>query len=96
MELGSHWRIIKDNISSLLNMEFDTSIFLTEDMFQAILNNLIIDSGWYENVFISFLIINNDWERPLMKIYSSNLEDVFIAIKSIEYYCQESSLGKSG
>lgn len=90
MKLGKRWKLVKDDITSLLDKE-DISDTLTEDMFQAEFNNLIIDSGWYINTFISVLIIDNDWENPLIKIYSSNLKDTFIAIKTIEYYCRNNS-----
>lgn len=92
MELEKRWKLVKDDITSLLKSEADIVDLLTEDMFQAESGNLIIDSGWYTDTFISFLIKDNNWESPVIKIYSSNLKDTYIAIKSIEYYCENSEV----
>jgi hypothetical protein len=56
---------------------------LCEDMFQAYLsnnNNWILDIGWYgetnnlEGEFIVFVIINHNWDNPLVKISCKDLK----------------------
>lgn len=83
MILPANWKIIKNDYSSFQRNSLDKS-HLTEDMFMAEYDNFVIDSGWYgddfedENgSFITFLIKDNDWEKPILKVNSFELNDIF-------------------
>lgn len=80
------WQIINLDILKIKNT-FDKSL-MSEDMFQIKKEDYIIDSGWYDNqnVFLTFLIHNEDWESPIIFIKSFSLQHCIHAIElTIEY-----------
>ena len=87
--ITKEWRIDKSDIFELEN-NFDVSL-LTEDMFQIRQKGYIIDSGWYQvqNAFITYLIIESNWEYPIAKIESTNLQDCYDAIQLIASYADK-------
>ncbi len=75
-----NWDIIKSDIFEISN-NLDESA-LSEDLFQIKNNNFIVDSGWYEgiNSFITYLIKDDNWENPVIKIISKTKENCLDAI----------------
>lgn len=78
-ELGNLTVIKDDFISFDISLNKQTSE-LYEDMFQAqASNNVILDIGWYgeteglKGKFVLYLIKDQDWENPLLKISTQDL-----------------------
>lgn len=75
-------KIIKDDIT-VYSITLDETI-LREDMYQAITEPFLIDCGWYENTvsgnFITYLIKNNDWDNPIIKIITNQIKEVYWSI----------------
>lgn len=84
--LSKDWNISTNHFSNLLE-KWDTTL-LVEDIFQASNTNYIIDSGWYgedsSGRFITFLIKDLDWDNPVVRIESSNLEETIFNISICE------------
>ena len=80
----------------LLNKSIE-STDLREDMFQIERNNILIDSGWYEGSesFITFLIIDYNWEDPFIKIKSYVYSDCIKAISFCIEYAESVTLIKT-
>lgn len=90
--LSTKWKLVKDRLEEYEDTGDDT--LLTEDMFQASYHDFTIDSGWYgdgNGIFLTYLISNADWEKPLIKIASHTIQDVQWSIKSCEAYVQKLS-----
>jgi hypothetical protein len=87
--LTKEWRIDKSDIFELEN-NIDNSL-LTEDMFQISQENYTIDSGWYQgqNTFMTYLISESNWEDPIIKIKSTNLQDCYNAIQIAAIYADK-------
>jgi hypothetical protein len=71
------WKINKDDISQLSNVEDDT--FLYEDMFQASFKHFVLDCGWYgdetDGRFMTLVIKDFNREDPMFKMITYSLED---------------------
>lgn len=81
-----NFNIIKDDFKVLNQKEID----LYEDMFQAefISRNLVIDIGWYgEDIesgkFIIYLIQNENWDNPILKLFSRDLDNLTLNLEGI-------------
>ncbi|NPC92658.1 hypothetical protein HOO54_10560 [Bacillus sp. WMMC1349] len=62
---------------------------LKEDMFKVNYpNNYILDIGWYSGVnkFIVFIIRDGDWEKPIKKIFCSNLLELNSTVEKCADY----------
>lgn len=91
METKSHdWKVIKDELS-ILNPDDLNYSDLSEDMLQLSNSIFKIDAGWYEGIssFIVYLLRNDDWENPIVKITSYNLENCRRAIQLCIEYSKE-------
>ncbi|MBS1780161.1 MAG: hypothetical protein JST70_12590 [Bacteroidetes bacterium] len=84
-------RIVKDDIFIYDDVSDDTN--LREDMYQAVYGQYIIDCGWYETEdggnFITYLIKDNNWETPVIKIIIRTLHDAKWSIKACKTYLSE-------
>lgn len=79
----SNLTVVKDDfISFNLPLQEQTDN-LYEDMFQAyfnVENTTVLDIGWYgeteelNGTFILYLIKDNDWESPILKISTKDLD----------------------
>jgi hypothetical protein len=64
--------------------------FLREDMYQATCKEYVIDCGWYENDmagnFITFLIHNQNWDYPMIRIVTRNISDARWSVNVCKEY----------
>lgn len=86
--VSEKWKVRPNHYIELLE-KWDNTL-LMEDIFQASLDNFIIDSGWYgedENgQFVTRLIKDYDWENPIVRLVSYNLQDTVQNIAFCEEY----------
>lgn len=84
------WKVIKDDLFTLSEQRED---FLNEDMFQASYKIYTIDCGWYEEGelghYICFLIKEYNWESPIIKIITDNIEDAKWSVMICYEYCRD-------
>ena len=86
--LSNDWKISRNKFPELIKGD---NGWLIEDIFQATLNNYAIDSGWYgvdgdssNGQFITYLIKDYNWELPLVRLESTNLEDTLYNVRLCE------------
>ncbi len=88
--LSEKWHVNKDDLSDLIAIDEDT--FLYQDMFQASLENYVIDCGWYEfesdSYFKTVLIKDYDWENPMVAILTKHINDMRWSIAICENYVE--------
>lgn len=84
------WQIIKDDLTDLNPNLLDESL-LTEDLLQMKQGDFIVDAGWYEgaNFYIVYLIKDNIWDEPIIKICSPDLQTCYQAIEFCLSYAEE-------
>lgn len=92
--MSNRWIILKDDLTDLSGSS--GSSLLTEDLYQASMENYVIDCGWYssdeddhQGRFITFLIKNQDWERPVLRLETLTDEDAKWSIQLFMKYCDE-------
>lgn len=83
------WNIIKNDFIEYA-IQHNYTELLCEDMFQAQYENYTIDAGCYstenENIFITYLIKEYNWEDPILKFYDKNIKGVYQSLKKIKSY----------
>ncbi|MDO5105929.1 hypothetical protein [Capnocytophaga sp.] len=96
---GKNWQIQHDNFSWIFQCEnFDQiKADLSEDLLQMENGRYIIDIGWYAGVeaFILFYIENEDWERPVMRYSSANINEICAELRRILSVIDTHSLSKT-
>jgi hypothetical protein len=84
------FKIVKDDI--FIYTETPDDAILREDMYQATYEQYAIDCGWYEpdegGEFVTYLIKDNDWDAPLIKIVVKEFEDAKWSIKACKEYLE--------
>ena len=82
-------KIVKDDFFIYADMP-DTT--LREDMYQATYKQYGIDCGWYEGVedgsFITYLIKDYDWDKPVIKILTKDFVDAKWSINVCKAYLE--------
>ena len=81
-------KIVKDDFFIHSDMPDDTT--LREDMYQATYEQYTIDCGWYEGIeeggFITYLIKDYDWDKPVIKILTKAFEDAKWSVNMCKEY----------
>lgn len=68
---------------------------LYEDMFSADIKKLelILDIGWYGDFingsFLILLIKNLNWEEPIIKIKTNNINELLIELKAVIFFIEK-------
>ena len=63
----------------------ESTIYPTEDLLQFtnLQSGTIVDLGYYQKIWIVFIIKNEDWENPLVKIEFQKLLDALFTIEGL-------------
>lgn len=81
-------QIVKNDFSELDITSNET--FFTEDLYQAVYENYAIDCGWYNaGYFVTFLIKDSDWDLPVLRIETRDLNAAKWSIKTCIEYLNE-------